>query len=387
MRSTQENGNQPCVERDPREPHRPHWVAEDYYQANSWYNQNKEKPVFSLGQPLPRTVRWVRSKSHENRAKPNDELAELGEVSSAKTSKTGGEAGGKPRAKHHRQTPGGVTQGGRSNDAGQPVFEYAPSGNQEGQADSEREKESDGPDFGIDSEPLGKREADEAEETTSDLDEHRNWWARFRAKHPEPLAEFLAVHLPTLPLSRKLSITNFMDLRTFAELFLGIAANLSVNLSANQKEQYGIYETSCWAWGFAWMFGIYLGGSISGAHMNPAISISLSLFRGFPWRQCGIYIVAQFLATFAAAALAYGVYQDAIHYADPTMENTAKSLFSSPNTSVSMGTACFSQMVGSAVMMVTVFALGDDQNNPPGAGMHAFVSLHLIAPNLHRCSL
>ena len=86
--------------------------------------------------------------------------------------------------------------------------------------------------------------------------------------------------------------------------YLGLCATISVNLSANQSSQHGTYETSCWAWGFAFMFGIYLGGGVSGAHMNPAISICLSIFRGFPWRQCAIYIVIQFLASFTAGALA-----------------------------------------------------------------------------------
>lgn len=153
-----------------------------------------------------------------------------------------------------------------------------------------------------------------------------------------------------------------------------MGATLSVNLSATQDVKYGTYETSCWAWGFAWMFGIYLGGGVSGAHMNPAISISLSLFRGFPWRSCLVYVVVQFVAGIAAGALAYGIYRDTIRYVDPTMSNTAKTFFSSPQEWVSLGTAFFHQMVGSAIMMIAVFALGDDQNNPPGAGMHALVS-------------
>ena len=86
--------------------------------------------------------------------------------------------------------------------------------------------------------------------------------------------------------------------------YLRLYTTISINLSTNQSSQYGTYETSCWAWGFAFMFGIYLSGGVSGAHMNPAISICLAIFRGFPWRQCAIYIVIQFLASFAAGALA-----------------------------------------------------------------------------------
>lgn len=47
--------------------------------------------------------------------------------------------------------------------------------------------------WAIDAEPVGQNEKDEAETGEVDPDELRNWWARIRAKHPEPLAEYLCV--------------------------------------------------------------------------------------------------------------------------------------------------------------------------------------------------
>ena len=111
--------------------------------------------------------------------------------------------------------------------------------------------------------------------------------------------------------------------------------------------------------------------------MNPVISISLSIFRGFPWRSCLIYVVLQFLAAITAGGLAWVVFKDTIRSVDPTLEKTSKCFFSTPQEQVSPGNAFLNQFVGAAVMVITVFALGDDQNNPPGAGMHAFVrTLH-----------
>ncbi|KAI1099957.1 aquaporin-like protein [Jackrogersella minutella] len=348
------------------------WVDEDYYKANPWYGQAKKKPVFSLGRPLPRKTRWVKrrvggpSKPASNSAKDLAELGEAGisntavqDIEKAETT----EEGETPRA---RRTAAGAAHSEKRNDVGQPVFEYLPvfmreSGDDDESTRRERTNDTqdtgksnkeDRPKYGIDSEPLGKRDQDEVEQGEKDPNEMRNWWARIRAKHPEPLAEFLA---------------------TGIAVFMGLGATLSVNLSAGQEQNYGSYETSCWAWGFAWMFGIYLGGGVSGAHMNPAISISLWLFRGFPWRSCLIYVLVQFLASIVAGALAYGIYRDSIRYVDPTMTSTAKSFFSSPQEWVSPGTAFFDQVVGSAIMMIAVFALGDDANNPPGAGMHALV--------------
>ncbi|KAI1137124.1 aquaporin-like protein [Hypoxylon sp. FL0543] len=346
------------------EPDAEGWVDEEYYEENPWYRQAKKKPVFSLGRPLPRKVRWARKPANvptKPAPKSSEELAELGEggLNTYYLSNIEKQDTTASQASRARRTAAGVSHGDRYNDAGQPVFDYQPgednSTRRERTNDTQTTNQSrreDNRNYGIDSEPLGQREDDKVEQGERDPDELRNWWARIRAKHPEPLAEFLA---------------------TGIAVFMGLGATLSVNLSANQETKYGNYETECWAWGFAWMFGIYLGGGVSGAHMNPAISICLWAFRGFPWRSCIVYILAQFLASIVAGALAYGIYRDSILYVDPTMSNTAKTFFSTPQEWVSLGSAFFDQVVGSAIMMIAVFALGDDQNNPPGAGMHALV--------------
>lgn len=163
-------------------------------------------------------------------------------------------------------------------------------------------------------------------------------------------------------------------------MFLGLCGTLSVNLSQNQSQQYGTFETQCWAWGLSFMFGIYLGGGVSGAHMNPSISIALSIFRGFPWRRCSIYVVIQILGSFTGAWLAYCIYRDAILEVDATMTATYSSWFTVPKPWVGPATAFFSEFLAGAVLMVAVLSLGDDQNNPPGAGMHAFVSCSPIHP-------
>jgi hypothetical protein len=66
------------------------------------------------------------------------------------------------------------------------------------------------------------------------------------------------------------------------------------------------------AWGFGVMMAIYIAGGISGAHLNPTISIMLAIFRGFPWHDCWQYIIAQLLGSITASGIAYGLYRDAI---------------------------------------------------------------------------
>src|SRR3954465_7672197 len=96
-------------------------------------------------------------------------------------------------------------------------------------------------------------------------------------------------------------------------VLIGVSANLGVQTSANTA---GDFQSTNWAWGFGVMIGVYIAGGISGGHLNPAISITLWLYRGFPFRKVLIYIPAQLLGAFLAGLIAYGIYYDTIHSFD-----------------------------------------------------------------------
>ena len=59
-------------------------------------------------------------------------------------------------------------------------------------------------------------------------------------------------------------------------------------------------------------FAIYVAGGITGAHINPAVTIAFAAFGGFAWKKVPGYIIAQILGAVAGAALVYANYRDAI---------------------------------------------------------------------------
>lgn len=154
---------------------------------------------------------------------------------------------------------------------------------------------------------------------------------------------------------------------------IGLATNLAVQTSSDTA---GNYQSGNWAWGLGIMIGIYIAGGISGGHLNPAISILLCVFRGFPAKKTGIYVAAQVTGALLAGLIAFGIYRDAIFSFDTgglVADNTGKSFYTQPGTFAGPATSIFNEFVATAILACAVLALGDDSNAPPGAGMHAFV--------------
>src|SRR5580704_9128073 len=82
----------------------------------------------------------------------------------------------------------------------------------------------------------------------------------------------------------------------------------------------GGYTNITLGWGLAVLMGICVAGRISGAHLNPAVTLAMAVFRGFSWSKVGPYILAQVAGAFAGAALVYINYLPAFRSFDPHLE-------------------------------------------------------------------
>lgn len=132
---------------------------------------------------------------------------------------------------------------------------------------------------------------------------------------------------------------------------------------------HGGYTNITFGWGLGVTMGIYVAGKITGAHLNPAVTIALAVFRGFPWRKVLPYIVLQIAAAFVASALVYWTYLPAFHRVDPKLDHTAGVFTTFPAFPDIPSAGFLDQTLGTALLLMMILAITDERNLPPGANL------------------
>ena len=162
-------------------------------------------------------------------------------------------------------------------------------------------------------------------------------------------------------------------LGTFVLILIGVGVVAQVVLS---QQTAGTYLSINLAWGLAVTMACYVAGGVSGAHLNPAVTVSLAIHRGFPWSKVGPYIAAQMLGAFVASAVVYLTYSEALNHFDGGVrqvlgaQGTAGIWATYPQSFLSVFPGGFvDQFVGTAILMLVVLAISDARNAPPAAGM------------------
>ena len=138
----------------------------------------------------------------------------------------------------------------------------------------------------------------------------------------------------------------------------GVCAACSLNKS---KAKGGGWVVIALAWGLAVMMGVLVAGPVSGAHLNPAVTLGLAIAGKFAWSQVLGYIVAQMLGGFVGALLVYVFYKD--HY---------KATSDEPDTM--LGTFCtmpaiwnpwrnfLSELIATTLLVFIILAIGFEGN-------------------------
>ncbi|SCV00954.1 LANO_0F09384g1_1 [Lachancea nothofagi CBS 11611] len=126
----------------------------------------------------------------------------------------------------------------------------------------------------------------------------------------------------------------------------------------------GTFDDVALIWGGAVVMGYFAAGgsALSGGHMNPAITLSNCVFRGFPWRKVPIYWFGQLLGAYVGALVVFIYYQPVIDavYPDWNGNETVLSMFcTDPLEYLTPSRQFVSELVGGAVLQIGMFALTD----------------------------
>ena len=206
---------------------------------------------------------------------------------------------------------------------------------------------------------------------------------------------------------------------TFMLVLFGLG---SVHTAVLTGAQVGLWQVAI-VWGVSIMLAIYTIGGISGAHINPAITLALAVWGRFSWGRVLPYIVAQLCGAAAAAALLFGLYgsflvekerQKGVTRGQPGSEVTAMcycEYFPNPgpladgdapysqivhkqfNQRVQWPTAFVAELLGTLILALVVFAVTDDRNPaapqarlaPVFIGLTVAALISIIAPLTQAC--
>ncbi len=158
-------------------------------------------------------------------------------------------------------------------------------------------------------------------------------------------------------------------LGTFVLIVFGSGVVAQVLLSGQAN---GTYLSINIGWGLAVVMGVYVAGGVSGAHLNPAVTLALAVHRGFPWAKVLPYWAAQVAGAFAGAAVTFLTYREAFAHFDGGVRQVTGPLgtggifatYPQPFLSNVPG-GLVDQVVGTALLLLVIFALGDAKNLAP----------------------
>jgi MIP family channel proteins len=171
-------------------------------------------------------------------------------------------------------------------------------------------------------------------------------------------------------------------LGTFVMITFGVGVVAQAVLSKNAA---GSSLTIQLGWGLAVMLGVYIANGITGAHLNPAVTLALAVGRGFPWAKVVPYALAQTAGAFAAAAVVLLTYREAFTAFDGGTRMiegataTAGIFSTGPQSHLSLVGGFVDQVVGTCLLLIGILAMTDQRNAAPPAWLAAPLIGGLVA--------
>jgi glycerol uptake facilitator protein len=143
-----------------------------------------------------------------------------------------------------------------------------------------------------------------------------------------------------------------------------------------------------WGWAIAVAMAVYVAGGVTGAHINPAVTLGFAVRGDFPWRKVIPYWIAQVVGAFVGAWIVFWDYGDAIGAyekaagivrgtlggaADSTASYSIFATFPAGYYHGSLVGPFIDQVIGTFFLLLFVFAISDRLNLSPLANLGPFV--------------
>jgi MIP family channel proteins len=159
---------------------------------------------------------------------------------------------------------------------------------------------------------------------------------------------------------------------TFILIVFGVGVVAQVVLS---KSTAGTFLSINIAWGLAVTMGCYVSAGVTGAHLNPAVTLALAVRRAFPWNKVAPYALAQIAGAFVASAVVFVTYHEALNAFDGGVrqvvgaQGTAGIWATYPQPFLSTMGGVIDQVVGTALLVAVILGITDSRNSPAPAGV------------------
>ncbi|TRY68400.1 hypothetical protein TCAL_10232 [Tigriopus californicus] len=156
-------------------------------------------------------------------------------------------------------------------------------------------------------------------------------------------------------------------LGTMILILFGDGVVAQVTLSEGLGMPKGNFFTINWGWGLGVTMAVLIAGGVSGAHINPAVTLAMAVIGKLPWIKMFHYMLAQYLGAFVGAALVHANYYEALvafetAQGESLIPGTAGIFATYPADYLSNGGGFLDQIIGTALLLMVVCAVGDQRN-------------------------
>ncbi len=119
----------------------------------------------------------------------------------------------------------------------------------------------------------------------------------------------------------------------------------------------GGYTNITFGWGLGVFLGILISSKISGAHLNPAVTLALTITKRAPISKLPLYVSAQMIGGFLGALIIYIFFYAKFQLVDPTLSHTAGIFATFPAIDNTFMPGFVAEIIASAILMFTILAI------------------------------